>query len=180
MQPWETLANWDTRTPDPPPDDRPGASERPWTPAGRPSWIEPERTGPPLWAILSLVLGVVLLVCCGITACIVVSVPDDARAPAAASSSPMPAVQVTGTCHSDVVGSYSLVASITVHNASSSIRRGSVWVNWPVTGQPSRTYSQSLALEPGQVREFQVNEPIDEPSWMALGQCDYGWSSDTD
>ena len=182
MQPWETLADWGAMTQGLPPQDRPGASERPWEPTG---WIAAEtqarrmarhRCGPPLWAVLAIVVGALLIVCCGLAACIVSAAPD-AGSPAVASPSPsLAAVAVNGTCHTRVIGSYGLVASVTIHNASSVVQNGSVWVNWPINGEASRMYSEAMQLGAGEVREFHVNEPIDADRWLRLGMCDYGWS----
>lgn len=175
MQPWELAADWGSTT-QPMPAPAQAAGERPWTPAGPPPWIEPERrSGPPLWAVLSLVIGSLLLMCCGVAAC-AVSAASDPVAVLVTSPSPEPAVRAVGTCRTTVVGSYELVISVTVHNSSGSVQSGLVWVSWPITGEASRMYSETMRLDPGQTREFLVNDPIDEDRWMRLGQCDYGWS----
>jgi hypothetical protein len=179
-QPWEHLVNWGQVRSEPPDPAIGPAGERLWVPPEAPPWADrPSRKpGPPGWAIASIVIGLLLISCCA--GCLVLTGAVDANRPAAGPvapiASPVPKVEVTGICHTRVVGSYGLVASVQAHNPTDSAQAGSIWVRWPVTGERARVYSLNTVLASGGVREFHVDEPIDADRWMRLGLCDYGWT----
>ena len=150
----------------------------PWqAPRIPPPGAAPNRTRFPSWAVMLVVVGAILALCAGLIGMALLA-PDSSRQPnpLVPGRSALEAVEVSGTCQNRIVGSYGLVASVTVRNPSDRSQTGAVWVSWPVTGEVGKTFSERVELAPGARHEFHVNEPIDGERWFRLGKCEYGWA----
>jgi hypothetical protein len=86
-------------------------------------------------------------------------------------------VEATGQCRTNIVGRYSVLATVTVHNATSTEQRGTVYARWPVTGSEPLVFAQEWTLAPGQTKSFHVDEAVDAERWYRLEACDHGWSA---
>ncbi len=84
-------------------------------------------------------------------------------------------VTVNGVCTKNILGEYSLTATVTGENSTGTAQRGTLWVAWPVTGEATKRYGQTFTIAPGEVAEFPVNKPISAQTWLAAGTCTYGW-----
>lgn len=167
------LARWG-RLPDPgegPPVD----SEEAYASPGRPPWAT-RGSGPrglPAWAVVSVVLGSVALLC-GSTVAITLI---DQRSPSPVVRPAAVPVTTSGTCEKSIVGEYGLIATVTARNATREVQRGTVWVRWPVTGEVAQEFRRDLTLTPGEAVEFPVSETIPAARWFRTGVCSYGWTA---
>jgi hypothetical protein len=183
--PWEALA---AHGEPPPPDPDPAVDRLAYRSPGVPPWgslhqdigHEPpkERRGLPAWAWVSMVLGVVALLCTGAVTLGLTSesgpVPVVPPAPA-----PHPAeVTTSGTCEKKIVGQYGLVASVTATNVSGKTQTGFVWARWPVTGEAAQEFTKPATLQPGQHAELTVNQEVTAERWFRVGACSFGWTPD--
>jgi hypothetical protein len=182
--PWEALA---AHGEPPPPDPDPAVDRLAYRSPGVPPWgslyqdigHEPpkERRGLPAWAWVSMVLGVVALLCTGAVTLGLTSesgpVPVVPPAPA-----PHPAeVTTSGTCEKKIVGQYGLVASVTATNVSGKTQTGFVWARWPVTGEAAQEFTKPATLQPGQRAELTVNQEVTAERWFRVGACSFGWTA---
>lgn len=161
---------------------------RPWQDAGPPP---AGRRGIPTWAIVLIAVGgALILACCGITTVAAVLGDDDdepRRPPATVAAQPTetavqapefrPAqVEVSGQCRKRIIGSYGLMASITVDNPTDQEVTGTAWVRWRVLGDDPEVFSQEMTVGPDAAMEFHVDEEIDSERWFRVEECDYGWT----
>ena len=167
----------------PPPDD-----EIPWVSPGRPPWdsqVEQDlavqhgwptpgekRRGLPPWAWVSMVLGVVLLVC---GSSVALSLLDESG-PVPAVRTGTAAVTTSGTCEKKIIGEYGLVATVTAVNATDKAQTGTVWVRWPVTGEAAQEFPKRVTLAPGASVEHVVNQEVPAERWYRTGACSFGWT----
>jgi hypothetical protein len=172
--PMDWLANYGRPVP---PDPDPAVDREHYAAPGPPPWAgqtEPrQRRGLPAWAWVSIVLGGLFIVCSGAVALGLTS-----------ESGPVPAVTIpagpdvttTGTCEKKVVGEYGLVATVTATNTTDRPQVGSVWVQWPVTGEAALKFTKPVTIEPGRSVEFPVNQAVPAERWFRVGACSYGWA----
>lgn len=154
--PMESLVAWEQ-----PPDDR--------VPDG---WIEsqlhdePDTARPriPNWLLLVLVIAIVLVLVGAVN-----RIVTDADVPV------RPPVTTTGVCEKDLVGQYRLVATVTARNDTTGPQSGTVWVRWPIVGEPTVELTRAFILTPGQSVEFPVSEQVTASRWFNAGTCSFGW-----
>lgn len=148
-----------------------GGAERPWVaPGPPPRQRNGQRTsGLVIWIAVALGLLAVGL-------CTVLTLLTDDTEPDIGPKV-VPVVEATGECRANIVGRYSVLATVTVHNATPVEQAGTVWARWPVTGADPLVYAEDWVLAPGQTKTLNVDKPVDTERWYRLKACDYGWSS---
>lgn len=153
-----------------PHDSEPASRDRPWVSPGPPPGQRNSQrpSGLVVWIAVALALLAVGLVT------VLVLATDEATKPPAA---PGPEVEASGECRANIVGRYSVLATVTVHNATSTEQRGTAWARWPVTGAEPLVYAQEWTLAPGETKSLHVDEPVDTERWYRLKACDHGWSA---
>lgn len=167
----------------PPPDD-----EIPWASPGRPPWASQvhqdlavqhgwptpgeKRRGLPAWAWVSMILGVVALC---VTGGVVTALVDESG-PVPVVRTPASAVTTSGTCEKRIVGEYGLVATVTAVNGTDKDQAGSVWVQWPITGESAQRFVKPVTLAPGASVEHVVSQDIPAERWFRTGACSFGWA----
>lgn len=146
--------------------------ERPWIAPGPPPGMRNDQrpSGLVVWIAVALALLAVGLV----TALVLAT--DDATEPARGPVV-VAKVEASGECRANLVGRYSVLATVTVHNATSTEQRGTAWARWPVTGAEPLVFAEEWTLAPGQTRTLNVDKPVDTERWYRLKACDHGWSS---
>lgn len=170
----DQVAAWGREKAAPVPDD-----EIPWVAPGTPPWatqevIRPGKGHLPAWAVVSIVLGALVL-CLG--GSVALTVLDNAGPVPVVKTVPVTLdVTVTGTCEKKVIGEYGLVATVTATNATRHVQEGTIWVRWPVTGEAAQGFTRRVKLQPGQVVEFPVNQAVTADRWFRTGSCSFGWS----
>ena len=152
-----------------------GGAERPWVSPGPPPRQRNSQRPSGLlvvWIAVALGLLAVGLSTLGILA-------RNSTEPELGPEGPVvPAVvEATGECQTNIVGRYSVLATVTVHNATAVEQAGTVWARWPVTGADPLVYAEQWTLAPGQTKTLNVDKPVDAERWYRLKACDYGWSS---
>ncbi len=144
--------------------------DRPWESPGPPPWERNSQR--PSGLVVWIVVALALLVLGVIVAGVLVSGEDAKPVPEPV----MAQVEVTGECRANIVGRYSVLATVTVHNATSTEQRGTVYARWPVTGAEPLVFAEQWTLAPGQTRSLHVDEPVRTERWYRLEACDRGWS----
>lgn len=190
--PWEALAAHGVV---PPPDPDPAVDRDHWASPGEPPWANQvhqdlavqhgwpspgeKRRGLPAWAWVSMVLGVVLVLCSGaVTLGLTGQSGPVPVAPVVPAPAPGPAeVTTSGTCEKKLVGQYGLVASVTATNASGKTQTGMVWARWPVTGEAAQEFTKPATLKPGESVELAVNQEVTAERWFRVGACSFGWTA---
>lgn len=173
----------------PPPDPDPAVDRDAWVSPGEPPWASQvhqdlavqhgwptpgeKRRGLPAWAWVSIVLGGLFILCSGAVA---LGLTGESGPVPAVTIPAGPDVTTTGTCEKKVIGEYGLVATVTATNTTDKPQTGSVWVQWPVTGEAALKFSKPVTLEPGQAVEFPVNQAVPAERWFRVGACSYGWA----
>lgn len=87
-------------------------------------------------------------------------------------------VEVSGQCEKRIVGSYGLLATITVDNVTEQEVSGTVWVSWDVLGDDPQEFSGAVTAAPGEAVEFHVDEEISSEHWLRVEDCQYGFIPD--
>lgn len=161
-----------------------GEDRQPMPEHGRP-WVSP---GPPpghrrsdqkpsrlvLWLAIAMVVALAI-VACVVGNLLAAAAPESELGP----EGPVVQAQVeaSGECRTNIVGRYSVLATVTVHNATSTEQRGTVWARWPVTGAEPLVFAEQWTLAPDQTKTLNVDKPVDAERWYRLKACDHGWSS---
>ena len=144
--------------------------ERPWIAPGPPPRQRNSQRPSGLVVWIGVALGLLAVGLCTV----LTLVTDDTAEPGPVVQAQ---VEATGECRTNIVGRYSVLATVTVHNATSAEQRGTVYARWPVTGAEPLVYAEQWTLAPGQTRTLNVDKPVEAERWYRLKACDHGWSS---
>jgi hypothetical protein len=149
--------------------------ERPWVSPGPP----PGQRNSQRPSGLLIWIGVALILLAAGALCAIGIATSDTTEPELGPEGPVVAarVEATGECRTNIVGRYSVLATVTVHNATSTEQRGTVWARWPITGAEPLVYAEEWTLKPGETKTLHVDKPVDAERWYRLKACDHGWSS---
>jgi hypothetical protein len=149
-------------------------AERPWLNPGPPPGQRNSQRPSGLVVWIAVALGLLGVGLCTIG---VLSAPANEPELGPAGPAVVPQVEASGECQANIVGRYSVLATVTVHNATDIEQRGTVYARWPVTGAEPLVYAEDWVLAPGQIRTMYVDEPVDTERWYRLKACDHGWSA---
>jgi hypothetical protein len=167
----ESVAAWGRTSEIPPHNDVMESYQSP----GTAPWAAPTPTkGLPPWAWVSIILGAIFLMC---SAGVVSGIFEKSAPAPSRTVSILSTVTTTGTCQKNIIGRYSLVATVTATNLTNEAKTGQVWVNWPVTGAAPSRFAKTVTLQPGTAVEFPVNQPVSADDWFRTGECTYGFDA---